>query len=460
MAWTRMSSPGHSTFLRRTSGSCVAAGKPRRVAGGLAHKKLSCCIMKFTTLASALEKYPQIQIVGDAGGAKSKALRDFKGDRDEVALFSTELQRKIQRALAPYWQMRFVSFRDDDAPRVRDLLLRPEFYLHSEHYVEDTPFPRTDPARLNEALAIAALPETVLSRKLLSLSNGELRRILLARLWMESPKFILFDDLFGGLDPVYRGHIAHAVVKLAKTGVPLVIGLERAEELFPEIPAFVCRDGGLAPYEGKLPDRLPDAPAAKAPLRTYEISELHPADAGETLFSLNHVHVRYGSKEIIKDLTWSVRKGEHWVVMGENGAGKSTLLALLSADHPQMYSNDITLFGKKPGQGLDIWDHKAQFGFADTDRDINSLSVTEKRLVLIARAAIKPPRVLILDEPTQGMDVAYRERLFGLLEFLSKETTLIFVTHYDQEWPRCMTHLLRMPKFSLDAAPAGADDEE
>jgi molybdate transport system ATP-binding protein len=58
------------------------------------------------------------------------------------------------------------------------------------------------------------------------------------------------------------------------------------------------------------------------------------------------------------------------------------------------------------------------------------------------------------------MDIAYRERLFGLLEFLSKETTLIFVTHYDQEWPRCMTHLLRMPKFSLDAAPAGADDEE
>ena len=461
-------------------------------------------------LGSALEKYPQIQIVGDAGGEKSRFLREFKGDRDEVALFSTELQRKIQRALAPYWQMRFVSFRDDDAPRVRDLLLRPEFYLHSEHYVEDTPFPRTDPARLDEALAIAALPETVLSRKLLSLSNGELRRILLARLWMESPKIILFDDLFGGLDPVYRGHIASAVVKLAKTGVPLVIGLERAEELFPEIPAFVCKDGGLVPYEGKLPGRLPDAPAAKAPLRAYEISELRPAPAGETLFSLNHVHVRYGSKEIIKDLTWNVRKGEHWVVMGENGAGKSTLLALLSADHPQMYSNDITLFGKKPGQGLDIWDHKAQigffspelaeqyreklslsqvlctgystslalfhestweerkkavdwlheFGFMDTDRDVNSLSVTEKRLVLIARAAIKPPRVLILDEPTQGMDIAYRERLFGLLEFLSKETTLIFVTHYDQEWPRCMTHLLRMPKFSLDAAPAGADDEE
>ena len=212
--------------------------------------------------------------------------------------------------------------------------------------------------------------------------------------------------------------------------------------------------------------------------------------------------MHYGSTKIINNLTWQVKKGEHWVVMGPNGAGKSTLLSLLSADHPQIYSNDITLFGKKPGHGLNVWEHKAQigffspelatqyreklnleevlctgfttglglfvppsweerakaiswlkeFGFADVFRPFQDLSATERRLILIARAAIRPPKVLILDEPTQGMDVGFREKLFDLLQFLSKETTIIFVTHYEEEWPPCMTHILRMPKFSMENA--------
>lgn len=238
----------------------------------------------------------------------------------------------------------------------------------------------------------------------------------------------------------------------------------------------------------------------KREITSYVIESLRtPAALGETLFDLEHVHVRYGSATIIDDLTWQVKRGEHWVVMGPNGAGKSTLLALLSADHPQMYSNDITLFGKKPGAGLNIWEHKAQIGFfspelatqyreklnisevlctgfttglglftppsweerakaknwlqelgfSDAERPFDSLSATERRLVLIARAAIRPPKVLILDEPTQGMDAEFRERLFDLLEFLSSETTIVLVTHYDAEWPACMTNILRMPKFSL-----------
>ena len=185
--------------------------------------------------------------------------------------------------------------------------------------------------------------------------------------------------------------------------------------------------------------------------------------------------------------------------MGQNGAGKSTLLALLSADHPQMYSNDITLFGKKPGHGLNIWEHKAQIGFfspelatqyreklsieevlctgfttglglfsppsweekakakkwlqelgfPNAERPFQTLSATERRLILIARAAIRPPKVLILDEPTQGMENEFRSRLFDLLQFLSQATTLIMVTHYHEEWPPCMTNVLYMPKFSL-----------
>lgn len=456
--------------------------------------------MTCQSLESLFEACPKIQMLGPVGSGKSRVLREFSERHSGVSLSSTEIQRRIQRALAPFWQQRFISLRDDDAPRVRDLLLKPKFFLNSAHYVEDDPFPPTNPDKLEEALSMANLPDTVLKVKLLSLSNGELRRILLARQWMESPDYILFDDPFGGLDPEFRTHLAKAILKMAKTRVKMAISLQRKEELLPGIPAFVYENGEFRAYDGELPERIMETAEEKREITSYVIESLRtPATLGETLFDLEHVHVRYGSATIIDDLTWQVKRGEHWVVMGPNGAGKSTLLALLSADHPQMYSNDITLFGKKPGAGLNIWEHKAQIGFfspelatqyreklnisevlctgfttglglftppsweerakaknwlqelgfSDAERPFDSLSATERRLVLIARAAIRPPKVLILDEPTQGMDAEFRERLFDLLEFLSSETTIVLVTHYDAEWPACMTNILRMPKFSL-----------
>jgi molybdate transport system ATP-binding protein len=219
---------------------------------------------------------------------------------------------------------------------------------------------------------------------------------------------------------------------------------------------------------------------------------------GEILFDLKNVNVQFGDTTVLKNLNWTVRKGEHWAVMGENGAGKSTLLGMLTADHPQIYKNDITLLGKRPGHGLNIWDHKAKLGFfspelalqyredlslqevlctgftanlckaenttweerakakewlnylgfEDVEARYRSLSPIDKRVVLMARAAIRPPEVLLLDEPTQGLKGEYREKIFNLLQLLSKETTIILVSHYEEEWPPCMTHLLRMPKFS------------
>lgn len=88
-------------------------------------------------------------------------------------------------------------------------------------------------------------------------------------------------------------------------------------------------------------------------------------------------------------------------------------------------------------------------GFEDTKVAFSSLTLIEKRLVLIARAAIKPPSVLILDEPTQGMDAKHRAKIFNWLDYLSSSTTIILVSHYLNEWPKCMTHILHMPKFSM-----------
>ena len=442
---------------------------------------------------------------------------------------SEAMQRKIQQALAPFFQQRFISLHDAEAPLVRNLLLDKKFFLQTDRYIDDMAWPLTDPEKLGDALNIADLAEGILDRKLLSLSNGELRRVLLARMWMEKPEWVYFNDLFGGLDPEYRAHLAGCVADLAKRpGLKVVVRLAREDELLPEIPAFVYADKTFTQYAGELPKAAATPKFKKAELKDYEIVDLRgpstgltsamlsagrdldkfvePAEtsrndnSGEILFDLKHVNVRFGDTDVLKDLNWTVRKGEHWAVMGENGAGKSTLLGMLTADHPQIYNNDITLLGERPGHGLNIWDHKAKLGFfspemalqyredlslldvlctgftpnlcraenitweekakarewltylgfEDTSISIRKISPIDKRLVLMARAAIRPPKVLLLDEPTQGLKGEYREKLFHLLQLLSTETTIIMVSHYEEEWPPCMTHLLRMPKFSLN----------
>ena len=474
--------------------------------------------MEFKRFEALIEMFPQVQIFSTEGEDLDRVITHFLNQREKVSTMSEAVQRKIQQALAPFFQQRFISLHDAEAPLVRNLLLDKKFFLQTDRYIDDMAWAQTNPDKLGEALNIADLAEGILDRKLLSLSNGELRRVLLARMWMESPEWIYFNDLFGGLDPEYRAHLAGNVVELAKRpDLNVVVRLAREDELLPEIPAFVYADKTFTQYAGELPKAASAPKFKKAELRGYEIVDLRnnsvilsgapqgaqskdPVNSSaEILFDLKHVNVRFGDTDVIKDLNWTVCKGEHWAVMGENGAGKSTLLGMLTADHPQIYNNDITLLGERPGHGLDIWDHKAKLGFfspemalqyredlslldvlctgftpnlcraenitweekakarewlkylgfEDTSISIRKLSPIDKRLVLMARAAIRPPKVLLLDEPTQGLKGEYREKLFHLLQLLSTETTIILVSHYEEEWPPCMTHLLRMPKFSL-----------
>lgn len=464
--------------------------------------------MEFKRFEALIEKFPQVQIFSTEGADLDRVITHFLSQREKVSTMSETIQRKIQQALAPFFQQRFISLHDDEALLVRNLLLNKKFFLQTDRYIEDMAWPETDPEKLDEALKIADLAEGILDRKLLSLSNGELRRVLLARMWMENPEWIYFNDLFGGLDPEYRAHLAGCVAELARsrgTGLKIAVRLAREDELLPEIPAFVYADKTFVQYEGELPKEAAKPKYTKAELKDYEIVELRSEASGsksedaEILFDLKNINVRFGETDVLKNLNWTVRKGEHWAVMGENGAGKSTLLGMLTADHPQIYNNDITLLGERPGHGLNIWDHKAKLGFfspelalqyredltllevlctgftpnlcraanptweekakarewltylgfEDVNQNIRSLSPIDKRLVLMARAAIRPPEVLLLDEPSQGLKGEYREKLFHLLQLLSTETTLILVSHYEEEWPPCMTHLLRMPKFSL-----------
>ena len=220
----------------------------------------------------------------------------------------------------------------------------------------------------------------------------------------------------------------------------------------------------------------------------------------QEIIKFNNVTIRYGERTILKDLNWVVLKGEHWSLSGQNGAGKSTLLSLVCADNPQAYANDISLFGHRRGSGESIWDIKKHIGYIspemhrsykqnipaiqivasglkDTvglyarptkqekdlciewmnlfgikhlaDRKFLEMSSGEQRLVLLARAFVKSPDLLILDEPLHGLDLCNRNLVKTIVDrymFEDSERTLIYVTHYENELPKCIDNSLYLTK--------------
>ena len=213
----------------------------------------------------------------------------------------------------------------------------------------------------------------------------------------------------------------------------------------------------------------------------------------DEVVTLNKVSIRYDDRTILKELDWTVRRGEKWALSGENGAGKSTLLSLVCADNPQSYACDISLFGRKRGTGESIWEikkhigyvspemHRAYlknlptieivasglhdsiglykrpqpeqmaicewwmdiFGIADLkDKPFLQLSSGEQRLALLARAFVKDPELLILDEPLHGLDTYNRRRVKKVIEAFCrrKDKTMIMVTHYESELPDTITN--------------------
>jgi molybdate transport system ATP-binding protein len=213
---------------------------------------------------------------------------------------------------------------------------------------------------------------------------------------------------------------------------------------------------------------------------------------------MRNVSVHYGSHIILRNLNWTVRAGESWALLGPNGSGKTTLLSLILGDHPQAYTNEIFVFGKRRGPGESIWQHKKRIGWVSPElqthfddsgsvldvvlsgfyetiglfeapstrqqaaarawlRDFElqefagqplfSLSSGLQRMVLLARALVKQPALLILDEPCQGLDLAHRDLIIGRVDALirARLVTAIFVTHRPEEVPRSVRQVFCLP---------------
>ena len=235
-------------------------------------------------------------------------------------------------------------------------------------------------------------------------------------------------------------------------------------------------------------------------LSTIEVQAINPLKKNvkkdqDAVILMRKVNVRYGKKVVLKNFNWTVRNGENWKIVGPNGAGKSTLLSLITADNLQAYSNEIHMFGKQRGTGESIWDIKRRIGhvssefqvqyresvtvlkvvlsgFFDTigvyqpvsekqketalnwmkfleienlaEFDFTRLSYGQQRLVLIARALVKSPELLILDEPCQGLDRANRNRVLTLIDQIGHHsvTQIIYVTHVASDQLKCIHHEL------------------
>ncbi len=320
----------------------------------------------------------------------------------------------------------------------------------------------------------------LLRRPLIQLSNGENKRLQIVKSLAYQPDWLILDNPYVGLDVSGREVLTKGLLSLQERGIHFILVSSPGD-----VPDFI--------------NQIIELPSIQeTPLKP--IPQLRLLAPFEVAVKMQKVQINYGSKTILHDFTWEVQKGERWAIKGPNGAGKSTLISLITADNPQAYSQDITLFDRKRGSGESIWDIKQKIGYVspelhlyfkeggscfsvvasglfDTqglfkrmteeqikqvnhwmkvmgishlkERSFLQISGGEQRMVLITRALVKNPELLILDEPCQGLDRVQTEHLKLVLDYLAEnsEMTLLYVSHYDRDIPSCVNQVLELKRL-------------
>lgn len=388
--------------------------------------------------------------------------------------------------------------------------------------------------------------EKILDRGLKYMSTGEIRRTLLARALISGKKLLILSDPFAGLDVQSRTILLDFFDSIARrsnsengSAQPhIILGMERWHEI-PDAITHVIEftdkkvsfSGLRADYEKLLKERNQTEAASQEEKRQLfkegfeELQGGFDTTAGlsstdsnqdsrrlntsetdvskalleDTLVEMHNVNVGWDDHQVLRNLNWNLRRGQHWLVRGPNGSGKTTFLELITGDNMQVFSNDIKIFGKRRGSGETIWDIKKRLGIvsyrlhveyrmlggtsllaviisglrdsiglygAPSDLEIASakkwlalggfagresenfgnLSYGEQRAILILRSAVKTPEILILDEPCHGLDEQYRSKILQLMNLIGEggSTTILHVTHDPSEVLECEKHILEL----------------
>ena len=466
-------------------------------------------------------KGEQVAIVGENGAGKSRLVDMLMGkyplhagtlDYDFSPSPWTEVYRNIKHISFRdtfgsadtnyYYQQRWNSTDLDEVSLVRDLL--GDYEQHD----------------LQKQLFDIFHIEEMLEKPIILLSSGEMRKFQLAKMLISQPRILIIDNPYIGLDAATRDLLTNLLVQLANQGIQLILVMSMMDSV-PDFITHVVRvkDMKVAAkttlsdyrqwFDGimgmeKNPEGVTEyrqGCSETKPLYKHSVQDENPVGVTEVeIVRLNKVSIRYGTRTILKDLDWVVKRGEKWALSGENGCGKSTLLGIICADNPQSYACDVSLFGRKRGTGESIWDIKKHIGYVSpemhraylknlpaidivasglhdsiglyvkpkpeqrkvclqwmetfgiahlADRRFLQMSDGEQRLVLLARAFVKDPELLILDEPLHGLDTFNRQKVKGIIDtFCRREgKTLMMVTHFENELPPCIDHRLKLKKI-------------
>ena len=340
----------------------------------------------------------------------------------------------------------------------------------------------------------------LIDKPLVTLSNGENKRLQLVKSVLRDPDWLILDNPFLGLDVEGREILSTCLEKLRENSVQFILINSPAA-----LPACVNRvmyleegrvtwDGPISTYESF---RRVDKFVFNHTVMDDLIKSAQVYETFQQAVHMNDVTIAYGEKVILSGIHWEVNSGARWALSGPNGAGKSTLLSLITADNPQAYSQDIILFDRKRGTGESIWDIKKRIGYVSPElhvyfrepanvfnvvgsglfdtlgvykkisedqhkrialwlgvfgishlsqRMFQQISTGEQRMVLLARALVKNPPLLILDEPCQGLDEEQIHRVKEILNYIcsNSQTTLIYVSHYSSDIPDCVNQYFKL----------------
>ncbi len=476
-----------------------------RLQGGVPRDAAVCFV---SPVSLDIQKGEHLAIVGPNGAGKSMLVDVLLG-RYPLRQGTMEYDFSPSSSNRVYENVKYITFRDTYGSADANYCYQLRWNVHDQD--EAIPTVRellgkvADEDFMLEVLRMFAI-EHLLDKRIVLLSSGELRKFQLAEALLSSPRLLIIDNPFIGLDVATRALLCSVLGSLSlKKGLQIVLVLSMLDD----VPGFIT---SVVPVEGmsvgekvsrdeylsKL-DIVYDVAAIKqAQQRVLSLpckAAIGQSEEGREVVRLNGVSVKYDDRVILKELDWVVQEGDVWALSGENGAGKSTLLSLVCADNLQSYACDIALFGRKRGTGESIWEIKKNIGYVSPemhrsylrnlpvidivasglhdsiglyvntpagelaacewwletfgilelrDKSFLKISSGEQRLVLLARAFVKDPSLLILDEPLHGLDTYRRRMAKAVIEAFSQRNgkTLLYVSHYENEMPNTITKRL------------------
>ena len=453
-----------------------------------------------TPLSLSLMKGEHLAIVGPNGAGKSIFVDVLLG-RYPLCKGSLEYDFSPSRSQRVYENVKYITFRDTYGSADANYCYQLRWNTHDQD--ESIPTVREllgdapDEARFAEVVKMFDI-EHLLDKRIVLLSSGELRKFQLAQALLASPRLLVIDNPFIGLDASMRNLLCSVLARLASKGDLQIILLL---SMLDDVPEFItsvlpienmCVGAKMSrdDYLSHLDIVYDVAAIKKAQQRVLMLPSkaLCSGGQGSEVVRMNKVSVKYDERTILNGVDWVVQQGDVWALSGENGAGKSTLLSLVCADNLQSYACDIALFGRKRGTGESIWEIKKNIGYVSPemhrsylrnlpvidivasglhdsiglyvntpvdelaacdwwletfgishlrDKSFLRISSGEQRLVLLARAFVKDPALIILDEPLHGLDTYNRRKVRAIIEAFTQRPakTTVFVTHYEEELP-------------------------